>query len=554
MNPRFRPLAVLFLLALSLILAPGLALAVRAPDMLGRPAAALDQTAELPSLVVDGRTVDLVGEQVFDHVLVRNGGVLSVTQYAGVLGGGQLQLRARRIEVDAGSRITADGAGWRGRLEGKGEGPGGGEGGEVDVVAQLPRVTGPTGSLSAIARPPDHLPQVAAPPRTLHPTGSGAGGGYGGRGGDGIKETRRGEWKGGRPYGAADGRAVELGSAGGAPPPSHHEHASIAGGDGGGAIRLVADEIVIAGEVSARGDRGPAATYDAGGGGSGGGILIEAGRLDLTGRLSAAGGPGGEAYDVGGAGGGGRVQVYYQSGEVDPARIDVRAGHGPCPDDKASPWGCDGTAHVELLPAPPPPPLYLPLALRGGCVGPDRRAIVLVIDASQSMATPTRSGRRALDAAIEAAGDFLARLGTEDRWGLVAFAEEAAVVQTLTADRRAAGAMLGRIRLGHGSRLDRGLAAGRAVLALGARPGERRVLLVVTDGLASAGLDAVRAEAAGARAEGVTIYALGIGAELDAALLVEVAGSPSRYLAAPDAEDLSALYAAIAAREGCGGP
>lgn len=556
MNLRSRSPVILTLLLVTLTVALG---------MLPATPPVTTRADGLESLVVDGRTVDLSGEHSFESVTVQGGGVLSVTQYAGVLGGGRLTLRARRIEVEAGSSITADGAGWRGRLEGKGEGPGGGEGGEVslaeagaimltvagDRLLRDPVMLGQ--DIFGSARSPQQtLHPDAYPQRTLHPTGSGAGGGYGGRGGDGIKENRRGEWKGGRPYGAADDPAIQLGSAGGAPPPSHHEHASIAGGDGGGAIALIADEIVIAGEVSADGDRGPAATFDASGGGSGGGILIQAERLDLGGRLSAAGGPGGRGFDAGGAGGGGRVRVSYRYGQVDPARIDVRPGQGPCPGENASPWGCGGTVQVDRLPPPPAAPLFLPLALRGGCVGPDRRAIVLVVDSSQSMAGLTRSGRTAIQAAVEAADDFLARLGPEDRAGIVAFAEAAAVLQPVTGDRAAARAALGRIGLGHGSRLDRGLAAGRGALAADPRPNEHRVLLVVTDGLASAGRDALRAEAAGARAEGTTIYALGIGADVDADILAELAGSPSRFLFAPDAEDLAALYATIAAREGCG--
>jgi hypothetical protein len=527
LNLRCRPPAVLTMLLLTLTFTIGLLPAT--PPVTTR-------ADGLESLVIDGRTVDLSGEHSFESVTVRGGGVLSVTQYAGVLGGGRLTLRAKRIEVEAGARITADGAGWRGRLEGKGEGPGGGDGGEVSLVEAELRIPRSKDSRD----------------RTLHPTGSGAGGGYGGRGGDGIKENKRGEWQGGRPYGTAEDPAIQLGSAGGAPPPSHHEHASIAGGDGGGAIALIADEIVIAGEVSANGDRGPAATFDASGGGSGGGILIQAERIELGGRLSAAGGPGGRGFDAGGAGGGGRVLVSYRQGQVDPARIDVRPGQGPCPGENASPWGCGGTVHVEVLPPLPAPPVYLPLALRSGCVGPDRRAIVLVIDSSQSMAGPTRSGRPAIQAAVEAADTFLARLGPEDRAGIVAFAEEAWVLQPVTGDRAAARTALGRLSPGHGSRLDRGLAAGRGALAADLRPNEHRVMLVVTDGLASSSRDALRAEAAGVRADGTTIYTLGIGADIDAAILAELAGNRSRFLFAPDAEDLAALYATIAAREGCG--
>ncbi|MFQ5459688.1 MAG: hypothetical protein ACE5EL_02725, partial [Anaerolineae bacterium] len=51
-----------------------------------------------------------------------------------------------------------------------------------------------------------------------------------------------------------------------------------------------------------------------------------------------------------------------------------------------------------------------------------------------------------------------------------------------------------------------------------------------------------------------TIDAVGLGPDVDAALLAAVAGSPDRYHPAPDAEDLADLFAALA-REAlpCGG-
>jgi hypothetical protein len=489
------------------------------PPALARPAA-----QDPPNLVIDGQTVTLAGDHRYDQVVLRQGAVLQVEPYAGANGGGHLKLAARRIEVDATSRITADAAGWRGVVEGKGEGPGGGEGGITSLA------------LAALGR------------RPYHAEASGGGGAYGGRGGDGILDSVRGGWKGGRPYGEARGQAVELGSAGGAPPPSHHERQSIPGGNGGGAIELWADGVFLAGEVSAVGQTGPAAEYDAGGGGAGGGILIVADRLELTGRVLAAGGPGGQAVDVGGSGSGGRVKIYYRRGGIDPTRIDVGPGHGPCPSpEKASPWGCDGTLVLERQPAP----VYLPMTLRAGCLGPGRRAIVLVMDVSTSMARPTRSGRPALAVAAEAADAFLAQLGAADRAALVVFHHQAEVRQQLTGDMDVARTALQGLATAEGSRLDLGLAAGQAVLAA-ATPAERRVLISVTDGMLSQ-VDAttVRQVASQVRAAGVTVYALAFGSGTNVELLQAVAGDPGRVLVTPDADELSALYARLRAQEAC---
>ena len=478
--------------------------------------------ADLPDLVVDGRTLALGGRADYDEVVVRNGGELRALPYAGVVGGGVLELHARRIVVEPGARISADAAGWRGRVEGKGEGPGGGEGGAV--------------SLSGTAG-------------ALHATGSGAGAGYGGRGGDGIIENNRGEWLGGRPYGTAAGDDVALGSAGGAPPPSHHETASLRGGNGGGALVLVADEVVVGGEVSADGEAGQGAEFDAAGGGAGGAVLVDALRLDLTGRVSASGGAGGPGVDIGGSGGGGRVKVRFTEGDADPARIDVSPGRGPCPGEAASPWGCEGT--VDIRRRPPARPVFLPLVSRGACLVGPRRAVALVLDTSQSMSASTPAGRPAITAAVEAAEAFLGRLAAGDRAALVTFDAEARVVQPLTADIAAARDALHRVAIGHGSRLDAGLALGAEVLA-GAQPTERRVLVVVTDGVPSlTDRPSVLAAAAAARAADVHVYALGFGAEVDAALLGEVTGDPSRVLVAPDAEGLDALYLDLGEREAC---
>ena len=51
-----------------------------------------------------------------------------------------------------------------------------------------------------------------------------------------------------------------------------------------------------------------------------------------------------------------------------------------------------------------------------------------------------------------------------------------------------------------------------------------------------------------ARAAGVTLYTIGLGADVDAALLREVAGDAERALVAPDADDLAAIFDALRAR------
>ncbi|MCB0216520.1 MAG: VWA domain-containing protein [Chloroflexi bacterium] len=505
--------------------------ALRSRDAAGAPVPVGQAQDPLPDLIVEaGETRVLTGTHRFDEVIVRAGGRLVAGDYAGRPPdggepGGRLELLARRIEVEALGRISADGAGYRGLPESKGEGPGGGEGGITSWITSV-----------------DETPR--------HPTSSGAGGGYGGRGGDGVQDGKRGAWKGGATYG--ESVAPQLGSGGGAAPQSHHEARSLAGGDGGGLLVLRAEELVVDGLLSSDGEEGESGEFDAGGGGSGGGLLVEVGRIALRGQISARGGRGGRASNVGGSGGGGRIELTWSAGDLAPGEILTLPGNGPCPDpDELSPRACAGTLKLHDL---RPRRIYLPMLTRLACIGPNRKAIALVMDVSGSMAEPTRTGRPAIAAAVEAAGGFLDRLTFEDRVALVAFDSSARLVAPLTADLDLLRDRLAALSTASGSRLDAGLDAGRTALEA-ARPGERRILVMLTDGRPSqVEAASVRQVADAVRAAGVRLYAIGIGAEVDASLLAEITGDPSRVFVESDAEELSALYHAIAMREGCPTP
>jgi len=96
-------------------------------------------------LVINGTTLMLHGELKYDNVVIVNGGVLYLTPFDGFGGTGMLTIKAGSIVVDATSAINADGAGYRGILNGNGEGPGGGKGGTaaVDGGGQACRNCGP---------------------------------------------------------------------------------------------------------------------------------------------------------------------------------------------------------------------------------------------------------------------------------------------------------------------------------------------------------------------------------------------------------------------------
>lgn len=206
---------------------------------------------------------------------------------------------------------------------------------------------------------------------------------------------------------------------------------------------------------------------------------------------------------------------------------------------------------------PEPHLAYLPFLSRGQCLRPIQPVdVVLVLDASSSMAEPAAPGSsaRKLDAAVAAAGSFLDLLRLpEDRAGLVAFSASARRLAGITGDRAALSASLEGIEVSTGTRIDRGLAEARAVVAAGARPGALPVVILLTDGIQNGAEEPVLAEAAALEQAGVTVYTIGLGTDVDRDLLRAVASSPDRYLDSPSAADLAAVYAAISIRLACGG-
>lgn len=129
----------------------------------------------------------------------------------------------------------------------------------------------------------------------------GGGGGYGTAGGGYTTVLRGPAW----------GSTVDSDAARGSRGGNGYSSSGGAGGSGGGVLRLIADTITIAGQVTANGQPGTTATYS-GGGGSGGGILVAGDDVRISGSISAVGGAGGTASSsarTGGAGGNGRVKI-----------------------------------------------------------------------------------------------------------------------------------------------------------------------------------------------------------------------------------------------------
>ena len=212
-------------------------------------------------------------------------------------------------------------------------------------------------------------------------------------------------------------------------------------------------------------------------------------------------------------------------------------------------------------------PAYLPLAMHGYCKPDPRGAdFALVLDVSSSMLERAAGGAPKLTLATLAASTFVdalgPALGSRGRGGLPTDVRSPCL--DLTGSRSALQVALARLfgEIRTGSRIDLGIAeAGRLLHGGGAQaypgplpprwtaPDRRKVMVLLTDGLADPEGALLAAESA--RARGVSLYAVGLGDRVDDALLISLAGARSRYRRSPDGGDLEAIYLEIASDPGC---
>ena len=200
------------------------------------------------------------------------------------------------------------------------------------------------------------------------------------------------------------------------------------------------------------------------------------------------------------------------------------------------------------------------------------RAMMMAVDLSGSMRTPdmqlagqpvSRYG------AVEAiASDFISRRHG-DEMGLILFGSQAYLVTPLTYDLSAVRAQLRTATVGlAGSQTAIGDAIAVAVKRLSGLPEAARVLVLLTDGVNNAGSIAPPEAARAAKAAGVRIYAIGIGAnamqvpgffglqvvnpsaDLDADMLKTItAETGGRFFRATDSSELAEAYRTISALE-----
>ena len=145
------------------------------------------------------------------------------------------------------------------------------------------------------------------------------------------------------------------------------------------------------------------------------------------------------------------------------------------------------------------------------------RDLMLAVDLSLSMQTADMQINDDLVeriVAVNAVVDDFIKKRKGDRLGLIVFAGNAYVQSPLTFDLQTVGKFLHESQLGFaGDGTAIGDAIGLAIKRLRERPGERHVLVLLTDGANNSG-NVTPAEAAKLAAENhITIYTIGIGAE-----------------------------------------
>lgn len=203
------------------------------------------------------------------------------------------------------------------------------------------------------------------------------------------------------------------------------------------------------------------------------------------------------------------------------------------------------TPVITATPPSRPGTVFLPVALAHACrPGALHADIVLVLDASTSM--DERDGEDTkLAAAKQAAGAFVAAIDAEDdQVAVVAFNSRAWIASPLGTGPAGLRTAIDEIATAPGTRIDLAFERAGDVLGSAARRGANQpVVILLTDGRPDEGTaDATRAAAGVLKGAGVTVYVVGLGVDVDEALLNAVASGPGRYRSARSADDLVAIY------------
>ena len=218
--------------------------------------------------------------------------------------------------------------------------------------------------------------------------------------------------------------------------------------------------------------------------------------------------------------------------------------------------GTDGLGSVQRLIFPIPSVsvwspeslverIYLPFTSALRCLRPGPRDVAIIIDTSRSMEDPTRAGGQTrVEAAVLAARTFIERSSSiQDRTSIVTFNAEARILHPLSSDTISLDRSLETVITEPGTSIDLGLRAAMESL-VDARPRAVRAVLLLTDGRHSGSSDDVRRAALELEVDGNLVFAIGLGSDVDAALLEDISSSGG-YAAAAEADALARVFALL---------
>jgi Mg-chelatase subunit ChlD len=191
---------------------------------------------------------------------------------------------------------------------------------------------------------------------------------------------------------------------------------------------------------------------------------------------------------------------------------------------------------------PKPVAIHLPILFKSSCVpGTAHADVVLLIDTSDSMVGEKLNGAKF------AAIDFVNLLNLPaDQASIIGFNSSYQIASGLTGSRPALISAIQHLANGRGTQIDRALRAAVNELRGGRhKPLNRSVIILLSDGQHNGDPADVLAAASDARADKMVVYAIGLGSDVDVALLSKVAGS-GRYFPAANPSSLSDIYRSIA--------
>jgi uncharacterized protein YegL len=189
------------------------------------------------------------------------------------------------------------------------------------------------------------------------------------------------------------------------------------------------------------------------------------------------------------------------------------------------------------------------LQVGGTCPSQERKVdVVLVIDRSSSMSRDNKfaDAKSAATAFVDNINPALVQVG------IVAFDDVVEDVIGLSSDIAALRQAIQSIQLNSGTNLVDSLDAGRQMLQTpAARADAAPVIIFMTDGKHSVNtpdISRISPVIAQVRLAGISVYSIGLGNDVDEALLRTIAGDPDHYFFSPDGQALQDIYVQIAGR------